>query len=336
MCSTVIVSCNNRAGVGFRLFFSSHGTASHRLYQPQPRVDTSAGWTKSCRRKYHDAEDVLTWWCILLAIPPPPAESCWSCQVMLDDLTAEAPPDVLQDAMLSVVLPLARHAWRRVARDTAARGGTSLRRKQQQQPLPPQSPPLDHHNRHLPPPPPSQGKIESADQWHRGSDVSGTAAVSEAAQEDDGFEMVEAPDEGGHTPPTAHGGGAAHSSSAPSELYRESSGGRGRGGGGGGGESSACGRDDDDDEDGGDDVGSRQVSSPALLALLLMLKSFLKNLSALRRGDRFCEVWHQVRIFIAPLTPLVYFCSFSFGFSCSFGYRSWPKLQTAKKQPPGV
>ncbi|CBN75009.1 expressed unknown protein [Ectocarpus siliculosus] len=108
--------------------------------------------------------------------------------------------------------------------------------------------------------------------------------------------MVEAPDEGGHTTPPAHGGGAAGSSSAPPELYRESSGGRGRGrGGGGGGESSACGSDDDNDEgdDGDGDVGSRPVSSPALLALLLMLKSFLKHLSALRRGDRFCEVWRQ-------------------------------------------
>lgn len=42
-----------------------------------------------------------------------------------------------------------------------------------------------------------------------------------------------------------------------------------------------------------DDVGE-QLSSPALLALLMVLKSFLKHLSSLRQAGDFYEVWCRV------------------------------------------
>lgn len=103
--------------------------------------------------------------------------------------------------------------------------------------------------------------------------------------------MVEAPDEAGHSP---HADPAA---STPT-LSREPSGGRGGEEREMEGEGTADSDDDDDDDDDNSDgeVESQQLSSPALLALLLVLKSFLKHLSSLRRGDKFCDVWHEVGV----------------------------------------
>ena len=94
--------------------------------------------------------------------------------------------------------------------------------------------------------------------------------------------MVEVPDSGIHLPT------AVATVSAP-VLHRESSGGR-RGG------ADDQGEEDDSDGDGADDGEgeSQQMSGQALLALLLVLKSFLKHLSSLRGGGRFVEVWRQV------------------------------------------
>lgn len=101
--------------------------------------------------------------------------------------------------------------------------------------------------------------------------------------------MIEAPDEAGHSP-------HADATAAAPALSREPSGGRGGGEGVREAEGTENGDDDDDDDNSDDEVGLQQLSSPALLALLLVLKSFLKHLSSLRRGEQFCDVWREVRV----------------------------------------
>lgn len=200
------------------------------------------------------------------------------CQVALDELAEQAPPDVLQEVMLSIVFPLARQVWA-----TALRGDSPQDQKRRN----PHDQPSQRRNLRVastppPPPPPRDGRVEDA----------ATALQTEGArpeedgddQEEDGFEMVEAPDSGVHPP------AALAAASAP-PLHREPSGG---GQGGAGGESEEGDGDGDNDGDEGGEAGSRLPSSQALLALLLVLKSFLKHLSSLRGGGRFVEVWRQV------------------------------------------
>lgn len=126
-------------------------------------------------------------------------------------------------------------------------------------------------------------------------DAAATAAQVEAAQEEDGFEMVEAPDdEGDHS----RCGADMALSASTSTLRHQSRAVRERGGLEGeedGDDDNDNGNGNENDGDDGDEGGLQQLSSPALLALLLVLKSFLKHLSALRRGSQFYEVWRQVR-----------------------------------------
>lgn len=117
-------------------------------------------------------------------------------------------------------------------------------------------------------------------------------AQKEAAQEEeeDDFEMVEAPNDGGGHSFISADDVAFSASSTP---HGESRGGHEQGGVEG--KEDGDDGDDDSNDDNDDEVGLQQLSSPALLALLLLLKSFLKHLSALRQGSQFCEVWRQVR-----------------------------------------
>lgn len=205
---------------------------------------------------------------------------------MLDDLAEEAPADVLQDVMLTIVFPLARHTW-----DKAAFGEEPMMKRRNHQDHPSSS--STRSAATATPPPPQNGRHRA--ERGSGGGYPSAAAQPEAAQEapeaEDGFEMVEAPDESGHP----HAGAAA---SAPT-LSREPSGGRDGGDGNGEGAGTKDSDDDNidgDNSDGEAEVGLQQLSSPALLALLLVLKSFLKHLSSLRRGEKFCDVWHEVGV----------------------------------------
>lgn len=138
-----------------------------------------------------------------------------------------------------------------------------------------------------------------------GSRPSGTSgsppSPTTSSLQDDGFEMVEAPP----LPTVDHMNTAKHGTARNTRGIREfegeacaspradetcggvegrerdGAGGRGGGAGGGGRRSGAAGV---------------QLSSPGLLALLLMSKSFLKHLSSLRRAANFGELWRQVRL----------------------------------------
>ncbi|CAM9747457.1 unnamed protein product, partial [Hapterophycus canaliculatus] len=207
-------------------------------------------------------------------------------KALLDELSEGAPSDVLQDVMLSMVLPVARQVWRQEARSTAAWGSRTRRQQRQQRRQCSGDESSSRNGSGVG----GSGIGGSGPGGDGGSSASAEAARREEEGEEDDFEMVEVPDESGRSPESAGAAGAE----TPA-LRRQSSGRRARG-------DSQEGFDDDgpDGEDGGGgggpgggDVGLQQLSSPALLALLLVLKSFLKHLSFLRRGTEFCEVWRQ-------------------------------------------
>lgn len=213
---------------------------------------------------------------------------------------------MLKDVMLTIVFPLARHIW-----DVAAFGEPRPQWRHRHDQLRSSSTQSSHRRRRNAamttttplPPPNGRQQVGSTGRRHRpghgdepdgdggGGGARAAAVQLQAAQEDDegeegedGFEMVEAPDERSHS---LHANAAA---SAPT-LCREPSWGRyGWEGDGKGAE----GEGDGDDGNGDDEVGLQPLSSPALLVLLLVLKSFLKHLSSLRRGTNFCDVWHEV------------------------------------------
>lgn len=164
--------------------------------------------------------------------------------------------------------------------------------------------------------PPRQPKrcVSGGDGTTQGGDVLGTAPSPSpsslaASQEEDGFEMVEAPDTlqtdsftVAKSPRCHDGGRAMGVGQGPAAPCSETSEGRegnrtvhrlpvrryGKLGeaqfGGSEGQPARAGR-----------VAAIQVTSPALLALLLMSKSFLKHLASLRRAAEFGVAWQQVR-----------------------------------------
>lgn len=249
--------------------------------------------------------------------PPPPINLAY--QVVLDDLAGAAPPEMLQDVMLTVIFPLARHTW-----DVAAFGRTPPQRwNHHDQPSSSSSTqPLHRRGQDAAAsPPPQSGRqgVASTGRRHRAEHGDGggggggaTAAVPlEAAHEveegeeeegEDGFEMVEAPNERGHSP-------QANAAASGPTLCREPSGTSGGGEEEGEGEGAENNDDGDDDSSSDGEVGLQQLSSPALLVLLLVLKTFLKHLSSLRRGGGFCDVWHEVSVGAGGRLWSVLFCS---------------------------
>ncbi|CAN0441007.1 unnamed protein product, partial [Laminaria digitata] len=234
-------------------------------------------------------------------------------KAVLDDLAEDAAPEVLQEVMLSIVFPLGRHVWLREIQAVA--GGPRQQRRHQPHGSNSNS---SNNSSSISRKNSSQG---GAGEGGGGGGGSGGGAGEErqaSPSEEDGFELVEAPDDGpspgsaaSDTPvpaaaavtAAAGGGGAAvvgrgrgrGVASPPAVLRREPSSERGgwEDGGGAGGRGGGRARAGVGAGAGAAGKVGVQVSSPGLLALLLVLKSFLKHLSALRRAGGFEEVWRR-------------------------------------------
>lgn len=284
--------------------------------------------------------------------------------IVFDDRVEDAPPEILQDVMLSIVLPLATHVWIREGEEEA----WGLQRQHQQRN---QRQRQGHNNRGLLEParggpsaavattcdghnpansnalkcsrtglrgrtgsnggsrPPTPGRDESTaggygrefSRSNRDGHVDGdggggghlvqeetlsrTSSRSVAtllpavalpsptsSPQEDGFEMVEAPPPAvaeavkrrpGKSSSNNHSGVRRVEWESSMAYAGDGSGGAGGGGGGGRRGVAAVGA-----------GGTVALSSPGLLALLLLSKSFLKHLSSLRRATNFGGLWRQV------------------------------------------
>lgn len=155
----------------------------------------------------------------------------------------------------------------------------------------------------------SSGNVESrGDAVQRSANLEALPSPTTWAQDDDGFEMVEVPPLAepvtGNRAPTGVSGRSSSAGWRVRRKGRETKTPRLRAvstGHGDCGEREGVGGEIDGNEEpsgaGGSEV---QLSNPALLALLLTSKSFLKHLPSLRQAANFSELWRQVRDGVKP------------------------------------